>query len=501
MTAGQAGLPAAGRTNRVIFQQYPAPVRQPYAAAVVERSPASRHAKLCKPGEAALAYMASMALPDYRNRRHADPGPKVESLLAGMKRISMGQYLQVFRVATDAIQPALFDYKLSRPGSCAAISRFSAACAAIRDAIELEARNLRRIVAQRLEAPARCSWLAFRERLAEYRNRAEAHPATCSWPVAHPDYYAIMCPLLEDALVEALTAARVKRVFSDHPVATLAHISRGADRYLHDVAGEDLGLPFQAVISLDRSITDIWSQETWKASPGCQLMLARLPGGAYEISGLLHDLVTEGTPRPLAAGAPGEPRAVVASTRPTSPWRAATATAAGTCGELVQGFTSRGVPFHVTCPIARTATVTVRPAPGEVRPPAAGSSRTPGTPATSSASTCQTSGRCTGDRPPPGTRAGNGHQPGRAPPRGAPARPDQPRRLARTGRCAGCSSCRPAHDAPGASAFPLCAGALTMAMPTGNRSSPGRGKATSCARPAPRRAMAIIPGYPENTES
>jgi hypothetical protein len=33
--------------------------------------------------------------------------------------------------------------------------------------------------------------------------------------------------------------------------------------------------------------------------------------------------------------------------------------------ELVQGFTSAGVPFHVTCPIAKTATVTVtvRPAP------------------------------------------------------------------------------------------------------------------------------------------
>jgi L-threonine kinase len=94
-------------------------------------------------------------------------------------------------------------------------------------------------------------------------------------------------------------------------------------------------------------------------------MLAKLPSGAYEISGLMHDLVAAGAPRPLAAGVPSEPRAVVASTRSTSPWRASTMTAAGTCGELVQGFTSGGVPFHVTCPIAKTATVTVtvRPAP------------------------------------------------------------------------------------------------------------------------------------------
>jgi hypothetical protein len=321
MTGGQAGSPAIGRTNRVIFQQYPAAIRQPYAAAVVERSPAARHAKLCKLGEAALGYMASMALSDYRNRRHADPDPKAESLLAGMKRISMGQYLQIFRTCTDAIQPALFDYKLSTPDTCAAISRFSAAYAGIQDAIDLEAQNLREIVSQRLEAPARCSWLAFWDKLVEYRNRAEAHPATYSWPVAHPDYYAIMSPLLEDAVVEALTAAHVERVFADHPTATLAHISRGADRYLHDVAGEDLGLPFQAVISLDRSITDIWSQETWQARPGCHLMLARLPSGAYEISGLLHDLVTEGPPAPLAA--PGRP----ARGAPRLPQRAPTAVA------------------------------------------------------------------------------------------------------------------------------------------------------------------------------
>jgi hypothetical protein len=365
MSAGQAGVPAAGKTNRVIFQQFPRPIRQLYGAAVVERSLAARHAKLCKLGEAALAYLASMALSDYRNRRHMDPDPKTESLLARMKRLSMGQYLQIFRVATDAIQPALFDYKLSRPDTCVAISRFFSAYSAIEDAIELEAQNLRRIVSQRLQAPAWATWLGFWEKLVEYRNRAEAHPATYNWPIAHADYYAIMSPLLEEALVEALTAAHVERVFSDHPVATLTTISHGAGRYLHEVAGEDLGLPFQSVISLDRSVCDIWSQESWRASPGCQVMLAKLPSGAYEISGLMHDLVAAGPPRSLAAGTPDEPRTVVASTRSTSPWRTSTRTAAGTCGELVQGFTAQGVPFHVTCPIAKTATVTVtvRPAP------------------------------------------------------------------------------------------------------------------------------------------
>lgn len=365
MSAGKADVPPAGRTSRLIFQQYPSPIRRLYATVVTERSPAARHAKVCKLGEGALAYLASMALSDYRNRRHADPDPRVESVLAGMKRISMGQYLQIFRVATDAIQPALFDYKLSRPDSCPAISRFCAAYSAVEEAIELEAHNLRKMVAQRLEAPRRCTWLTFWERLVEYRNRSEAHPATYNWPVGHPDYYATMTPLLEAALVEALTAPHVEMVFRDHPVATLANITYGADRYLHEVVGEDLGLPFEAVISLDRSITDVWSQDAWKARPGCTLMLARLPSGAYEISGLMHDLAASGPPASLAAANPTEPRVVVASTRSTSPWRAATKTAAGTCGELVQGFTSQSVPFHVTCPIAKTATVTVtaRPAP------------------------------------------------------------------------------------------------------------------------------------------
>ena len=296
MSAGGADVPAAGRTSRLIFQQYPAPIRRLYATVVTERSPAARHAKLCKLGEGTLAYLASMALSDYRNRRHADPDPKVESVLAGMKRISMGQYLQIFRVATDAIQPALFDYKLSRPDSCPAISRFCAAYSAIEEAIELEAQNLRKIVSQRLEAPRRSpGWPS-----GSGSSSTATGPRLTRPPItgrsATPDYYPIMTPILESALVEALTAPHVERVFRDHPVATLANITYGQDRYLHEVAGEDLGLPFEAVISLDRSVTDVWSQDAWKARPGSALMLARLPSGAYEISGLMHDLAASGPP-------------------------------------------------------------------------------------------------------------------------------------------------------------------------------------------------------------
>jgi len=39
--------------------------------------------------------------------------------------------------------------------------------------------------------------------------------------------------------------------------------------------------------------------------------------------------------------------------------RVGTGTALGTCGELVQGFTSNGQAFHVTCPIEKSSTVSV----------------------------------------------------------------------------------------------------------------------------------------------
>jgi L-threonine kinase len=358
-SSGTPSVPAGGKINRTIFQQYPYPIRRAYGAAVTERTLASRHGLLCKLGEAALSHMASMALSDYRNRRHADADPKVESVLGGIKRMSMGHFLQILRISSDAIQPALFDYKLTGTDESEALGRFFSAYSAIEDAIELEAQNLRRIVSQRIEKPAKVNLFSFWEKLVEYRNRAEAHPATYSWPIAHPDYYNIMVPLLEAALVQALTAPHIDRVFAEHPIATLSNIQYVGGTYLHEVYGEDLGLPFESTISLDRSVTDVWSHAAWKAEVGGHVMLEKMPSGAYEISGLMHDLVVDGPPSPLQAAVTNEPRVVVSGSTSTSPWRVGTGTAAGTCGELVQGFTSAGEPFHVTCPISKSATVTV----------------------------------------------------------------------------------------------------------------------------------------------
>lgn len=282
-----------------------------------------------------------------------------------IKRLSMGHFLQIFRVCTEATQPALFDYKPDANEDLAALGRFFAAVSAVEDAIELQANNLRRIVSLRIEQPPKGNWLEFWDRLVQYRNRAEAHPSTYDWPIAHLDYYGVMVPLLESALVEALTATNISRVLDEHPVATLNQIRYDGETYDHEVFGEDLGLPFGSVISMDRSVTDIWPGTAWKASAGCQLMLEKLPSGAYGINGRMHDLMASGVPTPLTATTTVEPRVVASGSSSTSPWRVGTGTAAGTCGELVQGFTSTGESFHVTCPIAKTTTVTVtvRPAP------------------------------------------------------------------------------------------------------------------------------------------
>ena len=50
---------------------------------------------------------------------------------------------------------------------------------------------------------------------------------------------------------------------------------------------------------------------------------------------------------------------IIGAGQRTSRNQVGTASAPGTCGELVQGFTSSGQPFHVTCPIEKTSTVSV----------------------------------------------------------------------------------------------------------------------------------------------
>ncbi len=50
---------------------------------------------------------------------------------------------------------------------------------------------------------------------------------------------------------------------------------------------------------------------------------------------------------------------VIGDAGSTSKPKVGTGTGVGTCGELVQGFTSGGQPFHVTCPIEKSSTVSV----------------------------------------------------------------------------------------------------------------------------------------------
>jgi L-threonine kinase len=347
--------------NQAMFQQYPLRIRSRYAAVVQDREPATRHSRLIKLGEETLGYLASTALSDYRNRRHNDPDVHVEQILAGTKRMSLGHYLQVFRASTEAIQPALFDYKSrAETESSSAIGRFTAGVHAIEDAIALDANNLKRLIGQRLDNPPKVSWLQFWERFIEYRNKADAHAATHQWPIDHPDYYALMTPLLEEALVAATTATHVQRVFADHPAARLEDIKYEDGAYLHEVLGEDLGLPFEATVALDRSATDVWARPGWKAEIGSDVLLTRLPSGAFELSGIFHDILQQGPPAPLEQPAPAATPVLRASAGSTTPWRSGVAVAAGTCGELIQGFTASGEPFHVTCPIQKSSTISLR---------------------------------------------------------------------------------------------------------------------------------------------
>jgi L-threonine kinase len=93
--------------------------------------------------------------------------------------------------------------------------------------------------------------------------------------------------------------------------------------------------------------------------------LNKLPSGVHGIAGPFRDRAATGLPVPTVAVPDPAPRVVASGGRSRGAWSVAVGTALGTCGELLQGFTSAGTPFHVTCPIQKSATVTLRVRPAD----------------------------------------------------------------------------------------------------------------------------------------
>jgi L-threonine kinase len=351
--------------SRAIFHEYPRPIREVYAAVVGDAEPASRHRRLLALGETSIAWFASLAFSDYRSQRYRDPDPRVEDAVGRAQRPSLGQYLELWRAASAATQPAMFDLKQPEVDqelpSC---QRFFAAVAGIEDAIELEANNIGRAISVRLDRQMKkVTWFDFWGKLVEYRNRAEGHSTSHAWPVSHPDYYRLITPILEAALTEALSSPNVGRLFSEHPLAHLTDIGYQDGLFCHRFAGEDSGLPFQTQVKMEQSVADLWALEAWPARVGSSFLLGRTPSGGYEVRAVFRDLVREGVPPALDPPEPAQRPAQLFQQPPkasTTEWAVATASAPGTCGEFAQGILPGDVNFHVTSPISKSATVRVR---------------------------------------------------------------------------------------------------------------------------------------------
>ena len=318
--------------------------------------------------EVGLSFLASIAFSDYRTRSWRDPDPKIEAALGNKRRLTLGHLLEILRLCSTRGDAGILATCLAvEASSLASLRRFAAVNAGIQDAVDLEAGNLERVVALRLEQTApTLRWLEGWELLVAYRNRSEGHSASHRWPIEHERYFSITTDSYLSALLDLLGTEAVATLVREHPIGRLESVNYHDGAYQHVVAGEEAGVPFRTVVSMEKSIEDVFTAPEWSVSSGVQLLLSMTHSGEYVMEGPFHDLLEEGVP--LAMNVPTRsptPAPIRLHSSSTTVWRSASASAPGTCGELVQGITGDGRQFHVTCPIRKSATINLRMRPSE----------------------------------------------------------------------------------------------------------------------------------------
>jgi L-threonine kinase len=364
------------QSNQLLYQAFPVELCEAYKGAVRAREWSDKHSGLLEYGETTLWYLGSMCLSDYRTRS-PHPVGDVESLIEDWrtKNLSAGRVFELLRRSVEALSDPLIPAPKSFPQhSFAEAGKFVAAVGAIEAAISglnpaasSASLDIGFHVERGVEGAAPLSswwdgWIA----LIEYRNKV-AHAAPKRWPTRSESYSEVMAPLLHGAIVDLLTHARVSEAILDHPVASLTMFSRSGQGYVHSVCGEDRGVWFDQEIVTPEPITERWKDEDWGASTASSYILDRVPGG-WAFRSIYWDLHNGLPPAmDMRVAEPAEPkheRGLRKESRPTvSEGRG---TAPGTCGEFAQGILPDGTPFHVTCPINKSATVIaqIRPAAG-----------------------------------------------------------------------------------------------------------------------------------------
>lgn len=328
--------------------------------------------------DAAIAYMASLCLSDYRTQAHK-PSHGVETMLerSRSKKLTLGHELALLRASASAIEGPLIPAPAKFPGcELHAVGRLVAAVDAVQAAVNglnseasPAAIDVGVHVTRALpDAEPKLGWWEGWERLVTYRNKV-AHCDAERWPIYSPGYWDIMGPLLHDGLVELLTQQGVAEAILAHPVFQLTRIRPDeSGKFVHSLCGEERGVYFEREVIAHQPITERWASESWKATEASSCVLER-DGEEWQIRGLFWDL-RNGVPPVMdmeAGHSAVKPSGKSGPLRPFGGSRRAKdgrGTAPGTCGEFAQGILSSGQPFHVTCPINKSATVvaSLRPA-------------------------------------------------------------------------------------------------------------------------------------------
>lgn len=363
--------------NRSLYQDFPPELRNAYGDAVRAREWSSRHKGLLDFAESSLGYLASLCLSDYRTRC-AELADNVESLIerSRNKPLTMGRVLELFRASAKAMPDPL----VPRADSLVAaqlddVRQFAAAVAALEEAMDglnpgappsaiNVAHHVERAETEVVHGPG---WWEAWQRLITYRNRVTHAAGPDRWPTGSHGYWDVMGPLLHDALVEMLAHEAVVDAVLRHPVATITLLSRGENgEFVHLVCGEERGVLFEKEVIAAMPVTERW-EESWAATTATPYILDPTPDG-WSIHSPFWDLRT-GLPPAMDVGADSGGAAVAGTVvrkrtkRPRA--REGRGSAAGTCGEFIQGLLLDGTRFHVTCPINMSSTVVAKLRPAD----------------------------------------------------------------------------------------------------------------------------------------
>ena len=353
------------KAQRLLYQTAPRPIRDAYSEVAQARDWTNRHGALLALAEAALVYFASIALSDYRSS--SAPASSVEKLLDRARRsnLMLWHAMEITRASVEATEKPLFPALGDAGEPLAAVGRLAAAVEAVASAVEglhpgtsPSVVNVRWHVERATGDELSIGWWEAWERVVRYRNKV-AHANRERWPTQSSGYSEVMGPLLNDALVAILEHPDVVAGVYRCSVADLMMVNElPSGEFIHSVCGEMEGVWFARDIVEPTNVTARWTDEHWNATAASKFILEPIPDGELAFRALYWDL--GGSPPPAISSPSANGCDASAASSPAPVARRASegrGTAVGTCGEFVQGMLPDGTPFHVTCPINKSATV------------------------------------------------------------------------------------------------------------------------------------------------